>query len=114
MADTEPSAEMPDFAALAAAFVEMQAPRLAFQQFFDGYLAKLPAQMASGKPGPARLQSFLHAVFIGHRAMAASSVKSDPAMTAHAAALAFIALGTLDQMLHAIACTVARPCIDSP
>ena len=114
MADTEPSAEMPDFAALAAAFVEMQAPRLAFQQFFDDYLAKLPAQMPSGQPGPARPQSFLHAVFIGHRAMAASGVKSDPAMTAHAAALAIMALGTPDQMLHAIACTVAAGLFNPP
>ena len=114
MAENTASSALPDFAALAAAFNEMQAPRLAFQQFFDGYLATLPTQMASGKPGPARPQSFLHAVFIGHSAMAARGVTSDPALTAHAAALAILALGAPDQMLHAIACAVAAGLFDPP
>jgi hypothetical protein len=51
MAENTASSALPDFAALAAAFIEMQAPRLAFQQFFDGYLATLPTQMASGNRG---------------------------------------------------------------
>lgn len=114
MADTAPSAAMPDFAALAAAFLEMKASRLAFQQFFDSYLSTLPPPMSSGQAGLARPQSFLHAVFIGHRAMAARGGTADPALTAHAAALALLALGAPDQMLHAIACTVAAGLFDPP
>lgn len=92
----------------------MTAPRLAFQQFFDGYLATLPPPGPSGPPGPARPLSFLHAVFIGRRAVTASGVAPDPARTADAAALAILALGAPEQMLHATACTVAAGLFDLP
>lgn len=111
MAEAAPTAAPPDFAALAAALTGMTAPRLAFRQFYDGYLAALPPP---GPSEPARPLSFLQAVIIGRRQVAASSVAPDPAQTGEAAALALLALGAPERMLHAAACVVAAGLFDPP
>jgi hypothetical protein len=89
----------------------LTAPRLGFRQFFDAFMAELPPDAAAARPS-----SFLHAVFLSDRALAATSSARtyDPADAEDAAALALSALGDVETMAHAAACAVAAGLFDNP
>lgn len=92
------------------ALVGLTAPRLAFRQFYDGFLAEL-AQ--TGDDGPPLPKSFMHAIFRAQSDLSPSTL-ADPETVLDAAALALVALTTPERMAHAAASALAAGLFDTP